>query len=394
MVGRGLARFQTLWAAIPALTAALMAVGCSDAPRTPETIFVELASMPPPKDEKDLQANMTYRVKRAELIKEFYGIMPQYPEMAQMLSERWDAILTYQSPATVLEETEQVLKEHGKPDDGLGHAATYFKALAMVRTSKGQEEKAVPAIEAFLTRLPKHDQTPTLFRTLAMQVRNDEKMTQYEDMIIKDLPDHPISTDIKKNRRLRDPLGQPFDLNFKDVLTGKPVTMETLKGKVLVIDFWGVWCQPCIRDLPKMKEIYAAYQTKGVEFIGVAIDGDQNDPNGLAKLKEFTEKQKMSWPQYHHDAPMQSELFAEAWGIMALPSVFLIDAEGKVASVNARGRLEELLPKMLANKGKLSRDDAMGPALDPMGQPIMDAAPLAPRVPTPNASTTPPGAKP
>ena len=72
--------------------------------------------------------------------------------------------------------------------------------------------------------------------------------------------------------------------------------MKSLKGKVVVIDFWATWCGPCIGELPRMKQLYAEYHDKGVEFIGVSLDAPK-DQGGLDKLKNFVAENTVEWPQ-------------------------------------------------------------------------------------------------
>ena len=140
-------------------------------------------------------------------------------------------------------------------------------------------------------------------------------------------------------------VGQPFRLEFTDAIKGTTVSMEKLKGKVVVVDFWATWCGPCIAEIPNMKKLYDRYKEQGVEFIGVSLD-QPVEKGGLAKLKEYVADSGIEWPQYYQGNSWQSE-FTMSWGIDSIPRVFLVDADGNLASVEARGKLEKLIPEYL-----------------------------------------------
>jgi thiol-disulfide isomerase/thioredoxin len=148
--------------------------------------------------------------------------------------------------------------------------------------------------------------------------------------------------------RQMDGVGKPFELSFADAITGKPVEMKGLKGKVVVVDFWATWCGPCVGEMPKNKEIYAKFKPQGVEFIGVSLDQPES-AGGLTALKEFVSKNGITWPQYYQGKGWESE-FSSSWGITSIPAVFVVDAQGNLSSVNARGQLETLLPALIAKR--------------------------------------------
>jgi hypothetical protein len=95
--------------------------------------------------------------------------------------------------------------------------------------------------------------------------------------------------------------------------------------------------------MPKMKQLYAEYKDKGVEFIGVSLDQKEG---GLEKLKEFVHKEGIRWPQYFQGDGWNSK-FSMSWGINSIPAVFVVDQEGKLYSVEARGKLESMIPELL-----------------------------------------------
>jgi hypothetical protein len=95
--------------------------------------------------------------------------------------------------------------------------------------------------------------------------------------------------------------------------------------------------------MPKMKSLYAEYKEKGVEFIGVSLDQKEG---GLEKLKDFVHREGITWPQYFQGDGWNSK-FSMSWGINSIPAVFIVDQEGKLYSVEARGKLESMIPELL-----------------------------------------------
>jgi hypothetical protein len=106
-----------------------------------------------------------------------------------------------------------------------------------------------------------------------------------------------------------------------------------------------------------MKRLYTKYHDKGVEFIGVSHDLPEED-GGLEALKTFVARKNVPWPQYFQGKDNQGVVtgtptndFSESWGISGIPTVFLIDPEGKLYSTEARGRLDTLIPWLLEKSG-------------------------------------------
>jgi peroxiredoxin len=100
--------------------------------------------------------------------------------------------------------------------------------------------------------------------------------------------------------------------------------------------------------MPKNKEIYAKYKDRGVEFIGVSLDHTEAN-GGLKKLKDFVAEQGIAWPQYYQGNYVLSE-FSGSWGIKSIPTMFIVDADGKLASTDARENLEQKITELLAKR--------------------------------------------
>ncbi len=94
-----------------------------------------------------------------------------------------------------------------------------------------------------------------------------------------------------------------------------------LKGSELtVIDFWATWCQPCIRSIPLINEIAQEFESKGVNFIGVSIDGPRNQ----SKIKPFLQSMGVEYPVIRD---MDSELMSDL-GVTAVPTLLMYDSKG------------------------------------------------------------------
>jgi len=126
-------------------------------------------------------------------------------------------------------------------------------------------------------------------------------------------------------------------------LDGRQVDLANLRGKVVLIDFWATWCRPCLESMPELKSMYDKYHDKGLEVIGVNLDNREME----AQVKQVVEKQGLSWPQRFTGKGMNDPL-AKLYGINSLPTVWLLDKDGRITDREARGeRLESLIKKCI-----------------------------------------------
>ena len=133
-------------------------------------------------------------------------------------------------------------------------------------------------------------------------------------------------------------VGKTAPLFTQNNVVGKPVALNSLKGKVVLIDFWASWCSPCRAENPNLVKQYNAYKDKGFEIISVSLD------NVKERWLDAIEKDKLDWVHVSDLKGWNNDV-GRLYGVRAVPASFLIDAQGKIIGNGLRG---EALNKKLA----------------------------------------------
>lgn len=121
---------------------------------------------------------------------------------------------------------------------------------------------------------------------------------------------------------------------------GDIVSLNELKGKVTIIDFWAAWCGPCRKENPNVVRIYKQYHSEGLEIIGVSLDGQSRQADPKKAWLEAVEKDKLTWTQVSH-LNYFNDPVAQLYNIKAIPATYILDSEGKIAAKNLRGQALE-----------------------------------------------------
>jgi thiol-disulfide isomerase/thioredoxin len=138
--------------------------------------------------------------------------------------------------------------------------------------------------------------------------------------------------------------GKKFEISGKTV-TGEDFEIKSCLGKYTLIYFWSSWCKPCREEYGYMKKLYLDNREKGFEIVAVSVDEERE------KLEAFLRELEVPWINLWDEKNRSSPVATQQYGISAIPTMILLDREGKVVSLEARGLiLGRLLEKFYAQE--------------------------------------------
>jgi peroxiredoxin/TolA-binding protein len=126
-------------------------------------------------------------------------------------------------------------------------------------------------------------------------------------------------------------------------LTGAPQSLDRYRGKVVLIDFWATWCGPCIGEMPNVKAIYEKYKHRGFTVLGISLDKEKR------ALEAFVKERGLSWPQIFDGKGWKNSI-AQTYGVSSIPKMILLDRQGIIRFVDARGAALEAAVAQLVDQ--------------------------------------------
>jgi peroxiredoxin len=238
-----------------------------------------------------------------------------------------DTYLSLEAYKNAIESADKVI-ELANGDRQLLLKAYNLKGLALQQSAELKDQKKLQAAEAVFKEGLKLEGAPAVFRynlglTLLQMNRDEEGIAELK-IYVKDQPNgaylEMARQMINNPRRARENYAPDFSFTSSE---GEHFTLEDLRGKVVLIDFWGTWCPPCVESVPELRNLYKRYAKEG-NFIILGISSDDDEDEN--RWREFTVKNQMVWPQYRD----KDHRLLRAFGVSEFPTYILLDHEGIV----------------------------------------------------------------
>jgi thiol-disulfide isomerase/thioredoxin len=137
--------------------------------------------------------------------------------------------------------------------------------------------------------------------------------------------------------------GIEYAADFRaETLDGKEIVLSAdFRGKLILMDLWATWCEPCMEEVPGLVAAYKQFANRGIVFLGVTLDSPTNKKEVLRVMKE----QGMVWPQiFDDDSDVNGKKITEAYGVEGIPAPFLINGDtGEILARDSQLRGTRLL---------------------------------------------------
>lgn len=130
------------------------------------------------------------------------------------------------------------------------------------------------------------------------------------------------------------------DFDFQ-TLTDHQMKLSSLKGKVVLLDFWATWCGPCVANLPTLKDFYRQNERSRLEIVGISLDGGESTKTTRDDVVRFVTKEQINWP-IAFDNKGWDNAIAILYNVTGIPIHVLVDQKGVVRLVQRSGSEEQM----------------------------------------------------
>lgn len=183
------------------------------------------------------------------------------------------------------------------------------------------------------------------FDIVAKAIRAKYSYSEYPSLIEQDVQALRNQIEMMEQQKAMQTSGETSAQNAPDIQledpNGNVIALSSLRGQVVLLDFWASWCKPCRQENPTVVAAYNKYKNEGFTIYSVSLDEDK------AAWKKAIKADNLSWVNHVSDLKGWQSSAAALYGVQSIPASFLIDANGNVIGQNLRGAaLEQKLQEV------------------------------------------------
>ena len=242
-----------------------------------------------------------------------------YPDGDKRLQSLFDKLVKANEPKTVIAHVRfaQLAAEYGL---AVQDKKADFAAL---------QAQWLKKLEGYIAQYPDcPDAAEAMFQLAVAQeyAGQEEEAGKWYGRIVKDFPGAPSARKAAGARIRLESVGREISIQGKSP-TGEAIDSTKYRGKVVLVQYWATWCEPCKADMPVLKELLTKNGSSAFAILGVNLD------NSLKDMTDYVAQNGLSWPQIFEEGGLDSRP-ANEMGILTLPTMILLDAQGKVVNRN------------------------------------------------------------
>lgn len=194
------------------------------------------------------------------------------------------------------------------------------------------QEWYINALGRFVERYPRSPEAAQAWLNLALSKEFEDKDTEalaYYKKVVSLYPEADSGEMAAGAVRRLESVGKQVELEGTTI-KGRPFRLSNLRGKPVIIHYWATWCEPCKQDMKQLRRLLATSQRAGLQVVGINVDRNKSD------AERYLQQTQVPWLQLYESGGLEGSRLAKQFGVQTLPTMMLVDPNGKVVRHNVR----------------------------------------------------------